>query len=862
MTGKDAGFSTDATPAPRAATVRDNTNGEAASAESTPGLSGLTSAEASRRLLATGPNIIFKPSPIRFLDILWEEVREPMILLLLVVGVLYSLLGRPADAITIFVVILLLILAEVQSEFRAKRAVRRLSEIASPKAAVMRDGAVRRIEAAEVVPEDSLVLSTGTRIAADATVVTTVGLQVDESAITGESYPADKSPGDAVYASTVVVSGEALARVTTTGASTKIGALAQELKTVKPPRTPLQQMMRDLSGKLVWVAVFFSTVIPIIGAIRGEPLGTMVLTGLSLAFATIPEELPIIITMVLGIGSYRLSKQNFLVKRLAAAETMGAVSVIVTDKTGTLTEGRMKLTAVHTTHSEREAVADAMGAVSPLDDTPVDVAIRARAAELEIPADTRAIMRERELGVGSKTKAVLRDDALYVSGAPEEVFARCAHVPHDISAALETEAAQGNREVAVAMRRIGPTSAAGDAQNAPWDHLERDMELVALLSFSDPPRPEVPQAIAQMKVAGVRTIMVTGDHPATAAAIAREVGILDDAASGARLLGVGSNAAVATGTELDSMDDALLRERVATTAVFARATPEHKYRIVDALQHRDLVVAVTGDGVNDALALKGADVGIAMGMRGTDVAREAAGAVLADDNYATIEKAVFEGRVFYDNLRKGVKYYLSVKIALIAVFLLPALLGSPLPFSPVQIILLELFMDLAASAGFVAEPAEPDIRTRPPVAKSSGVFDGPQIRDLFVKGLLLFAAIMITSAFARARGVSGSQLRTLAFSAWMVGHVALAFVSRSDRVPLSRVGLFSNRVIDAWAVASAVVLLVGIYVPAIGERINLVKVPLPWLLATAAFAIGWLSLLEAWKALRARRDGLEPAVEP
>lgn len=805
---------------------------------------GLSTAEAVARLSEQGPNVIFTPHQVTFWDILWEEVREPMILLLLVVGALYSVFGEIGDAITILIIILLLILAEVQNEFRAKRAVARLAEIASPKAMAIRDGHLEQVEARDIVVGDVLVVASGTRVAADGVLVATLGLQVDESAMTGESFAAEKRLGDDVLAGTVVLSGDGQARVTATGKATRLGALAEGLKAVKPPKTPLQKAMKELSVKLVWVAVFFSVLIPVIGLIQGRPLAEMILVGLSLSFATIPEEMPIIITMVLGLGAYRLSKQNFLVKRLAAAESMGAVSVILTDKTGTLTESRMTLSQTHSLLAEKDALAIALGPVSPTDHTPIDIAIRQRAEELGVEPSQRAIVRERELGDGSKTRAALRDDGvLYVSGAPEEVFAKCADVPREILDVLQAETAKGSREVAVAMRTVSFDV----GTTAPWSDLERDMEFVALLSFSDPPRPEVPQAIADMKRAGIRTIMVTGDHPATAGAIAKEVGIAKTA-----------DCAV-TGSQIDAMDDAELQERVESCPVFARTTPEHKYRILRALQGRGERVAATGDGINDALALKGADIGIAMGIRGTDVAKEAADVVLADDDYATIAHSVFEGRAFYDNLRKGVKYYLSVKSALIGVFLLPALFGLPLPFSPVQIILLELFMDLAASAGFVAEPAEPDVRTRRPVPITTRILDAVQVRDIFLKGFFLFAAVLGAYAYAGATGGSYATQVTFAFSAWMLGHIALAFVSRSEREPLSRIGLLSNRVVNIWALATVALLLIGMNTPVIAARINLVPIPLASLAVLAVAIVAWMSLLELRKYLgRARRPKTEP----
>ncbi|MHB8805552.1 MAG: cation-translocating P-type ATPase [Coriobacteriia bacterium] len=797
---------------------------------------GLTSNEASQRLSVSGPNVIISPPGITFWNILWEELREPMILLLLIVGVLYSLLGEPGDAITIFVVILLLALAEVQNEYRAKKAIQRLSEITSPRATVMRDGLAVQIDAAAIVPGDLLILAPGTKTAADATMLDTVGIHIDEASITGESFPAEKAVGDEVYAGTVVVVGDGIAEVSATGKATRLGTLAEGLKTVRPPKTPLQKAMKDLSGRLVWAAVAFSVTIPLIGLLQGRPLDEMLLIGLSLSFATIPEEMPIIITMVLGLGSYRLSKKGFLVRRLAAAESMGSVSVIVTDKTGTLTESRMTLTGISSLLTDEDAVAAALGAVSAIDATPIDLALMRHAEVLGVPFDSREIVRKRDLGDGSKTRAVLREDGtLFVSGAPEQVFERCAFVPDSVRDTLDTETAKGSRLIAVALAKV-----TDEKTDVSFEELERDLGFIALLIFSDPLRPEVPGAIAAMKDAGVRTIMVTGDHPATAAAIALKAGIGD------------GTAAVVTGDALNAMDDQALGECVGHVSVFARTTAQHKYRIVAALQRAGLSVAVTGDGINDALAIKAADIGIAMGVRGTDVAKEAADAVLADDDYATIAHAVFEGRSFHDNLRKGVKYYLSVKAALILVFLLPALFGLPLPFSPVQIILLELFMDLAASAGFVAEPAEGDIRTRRPEAMSTNILDAPQLKDLFVKSVFLFVPVIAAYGYAMTSGMSVDQQGSLAFLAWMVGHVALAFVSRSDRQSLASVGLFSNKVVNIWALATAVFLAVSFGVPGIAMRLDLSALPIRTALITPLLVVAWMSLLEVRKHVSSR----------
>lgn len=799
--------------------------------------SGLTVEEANSRLARVGPNRLFTPAPVRFWAIAADEITEPMIVLLLVVGVVYSLWGGLGDAITIFVVILLLVAAEVVNEFRAKRAIAALERLSAPKARVRRAGQVITTDTETVVAGDVLILVPGTRLAADARLGRAVNLSVDESPLTGESLPAEKSVGDVVYAGTVVMAGEGDAEATATGSATRLGQMAAQLGTVKPPKTPLQVAMQSLAGKLLWVAVFFATVIPLIGLARGGDLRLMILTGLSLAFAIIPEELPIIITMVLGLGAYRLSRQNFLVKRLRAAETLGDATVILTDKTGTLTEGRMQVAAVWPKEQEREVLQAALGTVSPEVPDALEQAVLERAKAIGLALPQGEILRLRYPGDGRRSKAALwrhSDGSLraHLTGAPEEVFARCREVPAALRAQFESETAQGRRVIAVATRVIG-----AQAEDRPLEELEQGLDLAGLMSLADPPRAGVKATLAQVADAGIRTLMVTGDHPATAAAIAREVGIAADR--------------VLTGEELDRLDDAMLAQAVREVSVFARTTPQHKYRLVTALQKNGEVVAVTGDGVNDALALKAADVGIAMGIKGTDVAKEAAQAVLADDNYATLARGVFEGRHFFDNLRKGVNYYLAVKVGLIAIFLLPVLAGLPLPFSPIQIIVLEMFMDLAASAGFVAEPAEADIARRRPRRTATALIGGAAVRTILFKGGLLFAAVMAAYAWAHWRGLSPAAVQTCAFAAWMVGHVALAFISRSDRDWIVRYGLFSNRVMNVWAAAAITFLLLATYVSSLREALHFASVAPNDLIVSAALALLLVAPAELRKAFAA-----------
>jgi Ca2+-transporting ATPase len=796
---------------------------------------GLSSAEAAKRLAESGPNHIYRPEQMNFFAIARHEVTEPMILLLLVVGLLYSIWGKLGDSITIFLVIFLLVLAEVHNEYRAKKAIASLAGVAAPMAMAMRDGRIVKVDIEAVVPGDLLVLSQGTKIAADAMIVRATVLQVDESPLSGESFPRDKKNGDKVYAGTTVLSGEGKAEVLSTGGNTRLGEIASTLKTIRPPRTALQSAMKSLVGKLVFVAVFFSALIPAIGIIRGQDLKTMVLTGLSLSFATIPEELPIIITMVLGLGAYTLSKHNFLVKRLQGAETLGNATVIVADKTGTLTRGEMKISSVYPPGGENEVLGAAYRALPEFVLSPMESEIKKRAEEAGAGGELPGIFRQRSFGEeGKRTKAILRRDEdlyrLFVIGEPEEVLAGCGEVSEEIPKKLIEESTAGRRVIAVASGTLAPGQ-----EDLDFAKIEKKLGHCGLISFEDPPRKGVKETILLSSKAGIRTIMVTGDHSLTAAFIANETGIPSET--------------VLEGKDLDAMTEGELAEAVGRVSVFARTSPQHKYRIVSALQKNSEVVAVTGDGINDVLALKGADIGIAMGVRGTDVARDAADVVLADDDYVTIARGIFEGRKFFDNLQKGITYYLSVKVALIMIFLLPVLLGLPLPFSPIQIVILELFMDLAASAGFVAEPQERDIYSRPPRNPREEVLSPRVITDIIAKGFVLFLAVAGAYFYARYAGLGFRETQTFAFSAWIFGHIFLAVVSRSGREPVFSLGICTNTIIDLWAVGAVVFLLVSVNVPFVGERFNLSPIGLHQMFAIAAAALILISPLEIRKYL-------------
>ena len=814
---------------------------------------GLTNQEAAMRLNQHGKNSLVEEKEIRFLGILREEITEPMILLLIAVGVLYSILGSLSDALTIIVIIIVLVLAEVWNEYRAKRSISALRQLAPPSALVLRNGQQIEVQTAFLVPGDILLMKVGQRVPADARILEAYGLEVDESSLTGESFPAmkeaaEKLPSETritdqtnmLFTGTVITRGRAKAVVVATGVNTELGKVAGITKAAKEPKTALQLAMKQLSKTLVWVALFFSILIPVLSYVRGlQPNpGEAVLYGLSLAFVVIPEELPIIITMVLGVGSYALSRKGAIVKRLRAAETLGTVTVIATDKTGTITENKMRVE-----HLYFDGSITASGAFGANEKASLRTALLASdgisnaagSAGLSNPMAQAILERLKQDGVTLDALSsgwVLKDElsfdvkrklASYVyqygssqvvlsSGAPEKLLENSSRIllrgeeteltdstRVEVFSAIAQMAHSGERLLAFGYHRLAADSKKGN--------VEKDIVFVGIIGFMDPPRKEVEGAIKTCQDAGIKVIMITGDHPETARTIASQVGI--------------NSTKVLTGRDIAAMSDEDLKAELKHTSVFARATPEDKLRLVRLLKENGEVVAVTGDGINDAPALKEAHIGIAMGIRGTDVAKEAASMILTDDNFATIETAVKEGRKLFGNLRKGVRYYLACKVALVSIFLIPIILGIPLPFAPIQIIVLELFMDLAASATFVAEPEESGSMQKPPIDPNEKFLNKPMLQSLFLGALSLFIAVTATFLFAWYTTQSLPYARTVAFATWMFGHIFLALNFRSEHEPLIKEGLLSNKIMLLWALLVVVVLVLGTSLPFIQTSLQI-----------------------------------------
>ncbi|MBL8621671.1 MAG: HAD-IC family P-type ATPase [Myxococcales bacterium] len=786
---------------------------------------GLDSAEAARRLVAEGPNALATSERRTALRLALEVVREPMFVLLIVAGGLYVAFGDVQEALTLLGFVVIVMAITIVQEGRTERALDALRDLSSPRAQVLRDGAVVTLAARDLVRGDVIRVAEGDRVPADAVLREGTALSVDESLLTGESVPVSKRPdGDAaalgppggdgtpaLFAGTVVVAGRGVAEVLATGPRSQLGRIGASLREVAPRRTPLQTEI----GTLVrWFAIGGGALAIGLAVIRlalGTPWRDALLAGITLAMALLPEELPVVMTVFLALGAWRIARDGVLTRRVTAVETLGGADVLCTDKTGTLTQNRMTIA--------RLVTADADVAVADDGDLPEAVHALVEAGILACPRDPFdpmetafwALARRtlagsehlhpawrpvREYPLSPELLAVTRawqaDDApglvVATKGAPEAVFELC-HLDEAAAAPWRARVAalatQGLRVLAVARSPELPTESPAVAHDVGF-------ALIGLVGLVDPLRPAVPAAVAQCRAAGIRVVMITGDHPDTARAIARAAGI--DAGD------------VVTGAELEGLDDEALGERLARTAVVARAVPDHKLRIIRALQRRGLVVGMTGDGVNDAPALRAADIGVAMGARGTDVAREAAALVLVDDDFAAIVAAVRTGRRVYDNLRAAIGYIVAVHLPIAGLALVPALLGWPPILGPAHVLFLELIIDPACSIVFEAEPEDAAVMARPPRSRAAHLFDARAVAWSVAQGLTVLAAALAVIAWGRDVGLAAGEARAAGFTTLVLGNLATLIASRSTRAPWWRTLARRNRTVP-WLVGGAAALL-------------------------------------------------------
>ncbi|ACD96286.1 cation-translocating P-type ATPase [Trichlorobacter lovleyi] len=816
--------------------------------------SGLTADQAARRLQQYGQNELTEQAGRTPWQILWEQFTSTMALILSAAAVVSGLVGSFKDAATIFAIVILFALLGFAQDFRAERAIAALKRMAVPLVRVRRDGVVQELPSLQLVPGDIVLLEAGSVVPADCRLLEAHGLRVQEALLTGESEAVEKHTdliasgelplGDRrnlLFMGTLVSAGRAVALVVATGMQTELGSIATMLQQVGQEWTPLQKRLDRLGKVLAVVSVVVAGLIFGVGMLRGEALKEMLLLAVSVAVAAIPEGLPAVVTITLALGAQRMLKRHALIRRLPAVETLGSVTVICSDKTGTLTQNRMAVTGLMNTDSivggAEDAASDRLllmigalcndavlkvadGEESVLGD-PTEGALVSAAAtaglyrsELE-----QALPRIAEIPFDSTTKRMITvhqitalapgllplpplppgGKLLAAKGALDSVLALCSAIVLNskivaltddhtkaLLAAADRLSNQGQRVLALALRVLQPDD------DDRLESLAQEFICIGLAALTDPPRQEAQAAVQRCLTAGIRPVMITGDHPLTARAIARQVGI--DDAGGAL-----------TGVELDRLNPEQFDEAVSRVSVYARVAPEHKLRIVDAIQRSGGVAAMTGDGVNDAPALKKADVGVAMGKVGTDVAREASDMVLLDDNFATIVAAVEEGRTIYDNIRKFVVFSVAGNTGKILAVLILPFLGLGMPLTPLQLLWLNLLTDGLLGLGMGLERAEPDVMKRPPIAPDSQIFDRRTIRYVVLTGSLIGGSCMLVTWFT---WQSGGPWQTVLFASLALAQIAQAMGLRSFRSSFLQMGLFSN--LPLLAMAASVLLLQGL----------------------------------------------------
>ncbi|MCX7023541.1 MAG: cation-translocating P-type ATPase [Spirochaetes bacterium] len=817
-------------------------------------LQGLSDAEVSERLAVEGYNELPGAKKRTVLAILWEVVREPMFILLIACGVLYLLLGDPEEALMLLGFVVVVIGITLYQENKTEKALDALRELSSPRALVIRNGVQVRIAGRDVARDDIMLLQEGDRVPADAVVLRSTNLSVDESLLTGESVPVRKAswngvdekgrPGGDdqpfVFSGTMVVGGQGVARVASTGSRTEIGKIGKALQTLETEDTNLQKQVGGIVKTFALVGFFLCVAVVLVFGYTRHDWLEGILAGLSLAMATLPEEFPVVMTVFLALGAWRISKRRVLTRRAHAIETLGSATVLCTDKTGTLTVNRMTVSRIavegafhdvgERTATLPEAFHDAVEyaiIASPRDPfDPMEKAMRELGARTLM--DTEHLHEDwsfvREYPLSDKLLAMSRvwespDREHFViaaKGAPEAV----ADICHLDEAGLSKLRADIDRMADDGLRVIGVAQAEFGRSGLPEGQHDFAFRFVGLLGLHDPVRPDVPQAVADCAGAGIRVVMITGDYPGTARNIAGTIGLANPGE-------------IITGPELDAMDDAELRRRIATVNIFARAVPEQKLRIVRALKANGEVVAMTGDGVNDAPALKAADIGIAMGGRGTDVARESSALVLLDDDFASIVQAVRVGRRIFDNLRKAMTFIFSVHLPIAGMSLLPVLLKWPLALMPVHILFLELIIDPACSVVFEMEDEEADIMKRKPRPAGERLFGPRMIFIGLTQGFGIFALVAGIYAWALFSGYGEGEARALAYVNLVFGNIGMIFSNRSWTRSILKSIRMPNRAL--WIVASAALafLALAVFVPALNGVFGFASLH-PWQLALCA----------------------------
>ena len=791
---------------------------------------GLTQAEAAARLAAEGPNALPAAGRRSLAALVLGVLREPMFVLLVAATAIYLVLGDVHEALVLAASLVVVVTISVVQERKAERALEALRDLSSPRALVVRGGERLRIAGRDVVREDLLVLAEGDRVPADARLVAATDLALDESLLTGESLPVDKRAGDAVFSGTLIVKGHARALVSATGPRSELGRIGASLATLEAGKTSLEtETARIVRLVAVFALALSLGLAAVYGLARSDWLGG-VLGGLTLAMAILPEEFPVVLTVFLALGAWRISRHGVLTRRMPAIEMLGAATVLCVDKTGTLTENRMSVAETPQAVVDVAALACEIEAFDPMEKAIVSGAspgvAHARKTwrlERDYPLTDRflAVCHVWNDGEGARTIAI--------KGAPETVLALCGAAER--MSEVHEHSARGMRVLAVAEAQWqGPLL--DDPARYPY-------RFAGLLKLADPLRASVPEAVAQCRRAGIRVVMITGDYPGTALQIARAAGL--DASS------------VLTGEDLATLEDGKLQQQLKTVSVFARVRPEHKLRLVQAYRAAGEVVAMTGDGVNDAPALKAAHIGIAMGKRGTDVAREAAALVLLEDDFGSIVRTVQLGRRIYENIRNAMRYLVSVHVPIAGMSFVPVALGAPLFLFPVHVVFLEFVIDPACTLVFEAERTEAGAMERPPRDPRAPLFDLGMLGGSLALGAAMLAAVLAVYFWARASGHGENEVRAIAFVAIVLGNLGLLLSMRSRSRTILETLPQPNPALWAIAGGAAAALAAAIYVPAVAELFRFSALGAAELALAAAAGIAGLAGLEAVKLLRRRR---------
>lgn len=839
-------------------------------------IGGLSESEAVRILRLDGFNELASAKQRHVLSIAVEVVREPMFLLLAACGTIYLILGDAQEAFMLLGFVFFIMGISLYQERKTERTLEALRDLSSPRALVIRDGLQRRIAGREVVRGDMLLLAEGDRIPADGLVLSSGHLLVDEAILTGESVPVRKVAGEGikemgrpggdrlpfVYSGTLVIQGQGVAQALATGQQTEIGRIGTALQDVETEQTPLQRETGRLVARLAVLGVTLCVIVVVVYGFTRANWYDGFLAGITLAMAILPNEFPVVLTVFLALGAWRISKKNVLTRRMPAVETLGSATVLCVDKTGTLTLNHMSVAMLFANDdyhdirgSSGEELPEEFHELSefailashrdPFD--PMEKALRELGhyylSGTEHLHDDWALVREYPLSSSLLALSrvwMSRDGEDYViaaKGAPEAIFDLCHFNEARISQLSErviTLANEGLRVLGVARSRFKQT-------DLPGEQHDFDFEFLGLVGLADPVRPTVPDAIKECYSAGIRVVMITGDYPGTALNVAGRIGLapMDQ---------------IITGPELDRMDDTQLRERIQSVNIFARVVPEQKLRLVSALRANGEIVAMTGDGVNDAPALKAAHIGIAMGERGTDVAREASSLVLLDDDFSSIVQAVKQGRRIFDNLKKGMTYILAIHVPIAGMTLVPVLMKWPLVLLPVHIAFLHLIIDPACSIVFEAEPEDADLMQRPPRKPNEPLFGRQTWSVSLFQGLGVLVILAVLYGMALRRGRAESEARALAFTTLIIANIGLILINRSWKHSILATIRSPNPAL--WWVTGGAVLFLGLvlFVPVLRGVFRFGELDTGGIgisLLAAAASISWFELFKVLSRRRA-----------